>query len=325
MRKALVTGGAGFIGSHLVEKLLAESWQVRVLDNLATGNASNLRPLMHRIEFLRGSINDTGAVQQAVADREVVFHLAALPSVARSVEDPITSHEICATGTLQVLDRARRAGVRRLVYAASSSAYGGTPGTVRTEDDPVAPISPYAASKLTGEHYCQVCTAVYGLETVRLRFFNVFGPRQNADSPYTGVIALFCKAMIEGRIPTIHGDGLQSRDFTYVTNSVHALVQAADAPAASGKVYNIGNGATTTVLDLLRHLNQILGTNTQGIFVPPRPGDVRHSQADITRARRELGYEPSVSFAEGLQRTLDAMRQSDKSLSSKYPRQESNL
>src|SRR4029077_7865463 len=290
---------------HLVESLLAEGWHVRVLDNLSTGRWSNLEPVRNRIEFVSGSITDAGAVRQAVVDREVVFHLAALPSVARSVEDPLTTHEICATGTLQVLDAARGAGVRRVVYAASSSAYGSSPGSLRTEDDATLPLSPYAASKLTGEHYCQVCTAVYGLETVRLRFFNVFGPHQRADSPYTGVIALFCKAMIEGRIPTIHGDGLQSRDFTYVANSVQALLKAADAPAASGKVYNIGNGATTTVLDLLRHLNQILGTNTQGIFVPPRPGDVRHPQADIPRARRELGYEPSVSFAEGLQRTLD--------------------
>jgi UDP-glucose 4-epimerase len=248
-------------------------------------------------------------VRRASADQEVVFHLAALPSVARSLDDPLTTHEVCATGTLNVLDVARRVGVRRVIYAASSSAYGGTPGALRSEDDAVAPLSPYAASKLAGECYCQACTAVYGLETVRLRFFNVFGPRQRADSPYTGVIALFCQAMLEGRAPTVHGDGLQSRDFTYVANSVQALIKAADAPAASGQVYNIGNGGSITVLDLVRHLNELLRTNLQPIFGPARRGDVRHSQADITRARRDLGYEPSVTFAEGFRLTLDAMRQ----------------
>jgi UDP-glucose 4-epimerase len=308
MRKCLVTGGAGFIGSHLVEELVAQGWQVRVLDNLSTGRWSNLQLLEDRIEFVLGSITDAAMVRQAVADREVVFHLAALPSVARSLEDPLTTHEVCATGTLHVLDAARKTGARRFVYAASSSAYGGTPGSLRTEDDPTVPLSPYAAAKLTAEHYCQAYTTVYGLETVRLRFFNVFGPRQNADSPYTGVIALFCKAMAEGRVPIIHGDGLQSRDFTYVDNSVQALLKAADAPAASGKVYNIANGGSTTVLDLIRHLNDILGTNLQGTFAPSRPGDVRHSQADITRARRDLGYEPSVSFAIGLRWTLEALR-----------------
>jgi UDP-glucose 4-epimerase len=306
-RQCLVTGGAGFIGSHLVERLLQMGWRVRVFDNFSTGKSANLATVLDRIELVRGSITDESPTRDAVDGCDVVFHLAALPSVARSLADPLTSHHVCATGTLQVLDAARQAGVRRLVYAASSSAYGGTPGALRTEADPVAPLSPYAASKLAGEHYCEACTTVYGLETVRLRFFNVFGPRQDARSPYTGVIALFAAALLEGRVPSIQGDGLQSRDFTYVANAVQALVRAATAPAAVGQVYNIGNGEATTVLGLVRRLNEILGTHVEPTHGPARPGDVRHSQADITRARRDLGYEPAIPFAEGLQRTVAAL------------------
>jgi UDP-glucose 4-epimerase len=307
-RQCLVTGGAGFIGSHLVERLIDEGWRVRVLDDLSTGKLDNLSAVLHRIELQRGSITEAATASRAVSGCEVVFHLAALPSVARSLTDPITTHHVCATGTLQVLDAARHAGVRRLVYAASSSAYGGTPGTLRTEDDPVAPLSPYAASKLAGEQYCQAFTAVYGLETVRLRFFNVFGPRQDARSPYTGVIALFAAAMLEGRVPTVQGDGLQSRDFTYVANAVQAVVRAADAPAASGQIYNIGNGERTTVRELVRCLGKIVGRTVQPLEAPARAGDVRHSQADISRARRDLGYAPSVSFEVGLRYTVDALR-----------------
>jgi UDP-glucose 4-epimerase len=198
--------------------------------------------------------------------------------------------------------------VRRVIFAASSSAYGDIPGAVRSEDEPVSPMSPYAAAKLAGEFYCRCFTTVYGLETVRLRFFNIFGPRQDARSPYSGVIALFVGAMSEGRVPRIDGDGLQSRDFTYVENAVQALLKAAAAPAAKGNVYNIGNGASSSVLDLVNALNQLLGTNIQPIHGPPRAGDVRHSQADITKARGDLGYEPTVSFVEGLRRTLEAHR-----------------
>ncbi len=225
-----------------------------------------------------------------------------------SVEQPLQVHEVTATGTLNVLDAARRQGVRRLVYAASSSAYGDQPGVARTETDALLPLSPYAAAKLAGEHYCQACTAVYGLETVRLRFFNVFGPRQDAKSPYSGVIALFIAAMSAGRAPTIFGDGQQARDFVYVANVVHALISAADAPAASGKVYNIGNGQSTTIVELVRDLNALLGANIRPTFAPPRAGDVRLSQADITRARADLGYNPKVPFRDGLAATLAAHR-----------------
>lgn len=309
MKRCLVTGGAGFIGSHLVHGLLAQNADVRVLDDFSTGKTANLATVVHRIHLVDGSVTDPDIVRQAVADRDTVFHLAALPSVVKSVEDPILCHEICATGTLRILDAARRQGVRRVVYAASSSAYGDQTGAVRTEGDALMPLSPYAAAKLAGEHYCSCCTAVYGLESVRLRFFNVFGPRQDAKSPYSGVIALFIAALSEDRTPTIFGDGLQTRDFVYVENVVQALIGAAQAKAASGKAYNIGNGQSTTLLDLVRHLNELLGKNIQPNFAPPRAGDVRHSQADIARARQDLGYEPSVSFREGLARTLAAHQQ----------------
>ena len=308
MRKGLVTGGAGFIGSHLVESLLQQNWQVRVLDNLSTGKLANLGVNKERVEFMQGSIVDPAAVSKAVQGCDVVFHLAALPSVARSVEAPLESHEACATGTMNVLDGARRAGVRRVVYAASSSAYGNLPGRQRIESEPLSPLSPYAATKLAGELYCQCFAAVYPLETVRLRFFNVYGPRQDASSPYSGVIALFLTAMCAGRIPRIDGDGLQSRDFFYVANAAQAMSKAADAKSANGNVYNIGNGASITVLDLVRHLNELLGTKIQPTFGPPRQGDVRHSEADISAARRDLGYDPLVSFQEGLRHTMDWYR-----------------
>ena len=308
MAACLVTGGAGFIGSHVVEQLLTQGHRVRVLDDFSTGKGVNLERVKDRIDLRTGSITDQDAVATAVKGMQWVIHLAALPSVQRSIEEPEASHAVCATGTLNVLNAARQAGVRRVVYAASSSAYGDTPGTVRTETDPVSPLSPYAAAKLSGEHYCKSFTAVYGLETVRLRFFNIFGPRQDAKSPYSGVIALFIAAMAAGRTPVIHGDGLQSRDFTYVANAAQAVLKAAEATAAVGNVYNIGNGGSISVLDLVHHLNQLLGSHIQPQFGPERAGDVRYSQADISRARRDLGYEPDVSFHEGLRRTLEAHR-----------------
>jgi UDP-glucose 4-epimerase len=304
----LVTGGAGFIGSHLTEALVAGGHTVRVLDDLSSGTVANLASVKDRVQRIQGSVTAPELVRKAVAGCDVVYHLAALPSVAKSVEQPLASHDVCATGTLTVLDAARQAGVRRVVYAASSSAYGDQPGDVRRETDALIPLSPYAAAKLAGEHYCQCCHAVYGLETVRLRFFNVFGPRQDAKSPYSGVISLFSAAMAKGQAPTVYGDGLQTRDFVYVANVVQALLRAAQAPQAVGNVYNIGNGKSVTILELVQHLNQLLGTKLKAIHAPPRAGDVRHSLADISLARRDLNYEPIVSFPDGLSRTLEALR-----------------
>lgn len=306
MRKVLVTGGAGFIGSHLTEGLLQAGNDVVVLDDLSTGRESNLAAIRDRITLVKGSITDRQTVDQAVRGVEVVFHLAALPSVQRSVETPLLSHEACASGTLNVLEAARLAGARRVVYAASSSAYGDTPGALRHETDAIAPLSPYAAAKLAGEHYCKAFTASYGFETVRLRFFNIFGPRQDPKNPYTGVIALFIDAMSQGKQPIIFGDGLQSRDFTYVLNATQAVMKAADAPRAVGKVYNIGVGGNVTLLDLIAGLNELLGKKLEPVFKEARAGDVRHSQADITAARADLGYEPTYTFMQGLKATLEA-------------------
>jgi UDP-glucose 4-epimerase len=288
--------------------LLARGHQVRVLDNLDTGSSHNLRDIASRIEVQEGSVIDRSCVERAVSGVEWVFHLAALPSVARSVLAPMKTHAVCATGTLEVLDAASRAGVRRLVYASSSSVYGNASLSTRSETDPLSPASPYAVAKLAGEYYCQCFTALYGLETVRLRFFNVFGPRQRADSPYSGVIALFAAALLKGQRPTIHGDGHQSRDFTFVRDVVEGLVLAAGTPEAAGKVYNLGGGARTSVLALLGILQGLLGTSLEPSFLAARQGDVRHSCADITRACAELSYAPSVSLQEGLSRTLETFR-----------------
>jgi UDP-glucose 4-epimerase len=302
---SLVTGGAGFIGSHLVEALTAAGRRVRVFDDLSTGLQSNLAHVHPAPEFVVGDLADAAAVERAMKGASFVYHLGALASVARSVENPIATHNACATGSLNVLDAARRLGVRRVVYAASSSAYGGASDPAgQREDLPIQPLSPYAAAKLTGELYCQAFAHTYGLETVRVRFFNIFGPRQRADSPYSGVIALFIAAMSSGKVPTVHGDGLQSRDFTYVTNAVQALMKAADAPGVSGNVYNVGTGANITVLDLIAALNKLLGTDVKPIHAPSRTGDVRFSRADIRRTQADLGYDPPVTFEDGLERTL---------------------
>ncbi|HIE53210.1 MAG TPA: SDR family oxidoreductase, partial [Armatimonadetes bacterium] len=304
----LVTGGAGFIGSHLVEELVRRGEQVRVVDNLSTGRAENLAPWREDIEFLEGDLSDPAVAQRAVEGVDYVLHQAALPSVPRSVEDPRASHEANVTGTLNLLLAARDAGVKRVVYAGSSSAYGDTPTLPKHEAMPPAPLSPYAASKLAGEYYCRVFHKVYGLETVVLRYFNIFGPRQDPTSQYAAVIPKFITALLRGDLPTIYGDGEQSRDFTYVRNVVEANLLACTAPAAVGEVINVATGTRFTINELFARLRELCGCEVEPLYAPPRPGDVRHSQADIGKAERLLGYRPVVSFREGLKLTVDWFR-----------------
>jgi UDP-glucose 4-epimerase len=309
MTMCLVTGGAGFIGSHLVEALVERGHTVRVLDNFSTGDAANLESVRERVRVFDGDITDLTTVRAAVQGVEVVFHQAALASVPRSVADPMATHQACVNGTLHVLLAAREAGVRRVVYAASSSAYGNSVRLPKCESDPTLPLSPYAVAKLAGEQYCAAFSEVYGLETVRLRYFNVFGPRQTPDSPYAAVIPKFMQAMTSGRSPVLHGDGEQSRDFTFVADVVRANLLAAEAPGISGKVYNIACGRRTSLLELVAHLNTLLGYAIKPTHAPARPGDVRHSQASISRAREDLGYEPATDMLTGLRRCLEWWRQ----------------
>jgi UDP-glucose 4-epimerase len=308
MTRYLVTGGAGFIGSHIAQALVNRGDQVRVLDNLSTGHRSNLDWADGNVDFVEGDVSDAAIVREAVKDVECIFHQAALASVPRSVEAPLDTNAACVTGTVTVLDEARRAGVRRVVYAASSSAYGDQPTSSKRETDLPLPLSPYGAAKLAAEFYCQAFFQTYALETVCLRYFNVFGPRQDPDSPYSAVIPLFISAMLAGKQPTVYGDGQQSRDFTYVENVVHGNLLAAEADGVGGKVINVANGQSTTLLELLRALNELLGTSIEPIFDKPRVGDVLESMADITRARKLLGYEPQIGFDEGLRRSIDYYR-----------------
>jgi nucleoside-diphosphate-sugar epimerase len=305
----LVTGGAGFIGSHIVEALVRQGERVRVLDNLITGKRSNLEHLASRIEFIEGDIRDLETTRRAVEGVNVIFHEAAIPSVPRSVNDPLLNHESNINGTFNVLLAARDAGVRRLVYAASSSAYGEKGTGAKIEDQLPNPLSPYAAAKLVGEYYCQVFTHVYGLETVALRYFNVFGPRQDPSSPYSGVISKFITSLLGGEPPVVFGDGEQSRDFTYVANVVDANLRAAEAPDAAGRVINLGVNQRTTLNQLLAELQKIIGANLTPIYESPRIGDVRHSLADITLAEQLLGFKPIVGLTEGLRYTVDWYRE----------------
>lgn len=305
----LVTGGAGFIGSHVVEALLERGDRVRVLDDLSTGKTTNLDPFLGRIEFVKGSLVDRDAVERAVDGVDVVYHQAALASVPRSVAAPLDTHAACATGTLNLLDAARRCGVRRVVYAGSSSVYGDRTGAAaKNETDLPDPVSPYAAAKASGELYCQAFTAAYGLETVTVRYFNVFGPRQDPNGEYAAVIPKFVIAMLRGERPRIFGDGLQSRDFTYVANVVKGNLLAAEVPAASGKTFNVACGGQLSLIELVAAINRVLGTKIEPIFEPPRAGDVRDSRADISLAREILGYEPTIDFDEGLRKSVEFYR-----------------
>jgi UDP-glucose 4-epimerase len=305
--RVLVTGGAGFIGSHLVEALLARGNPVRVVDNLVTGHRSNLAHLGVAYEWIEGDLADFAVCRRAMEGVDAVLHQAAIPSVPRSVAEPISSHESGPTATLNVLEAARQAGVRRVVFAASSSAYGETLELPKHESMVPDPLSPYAAGKLAGEHYIRVYARTMGVDGISLRYFNVFGPRQDPSSPYSGVISLFARAMAEGRRPVIYGDGGQTRDFTFVANVVSANLRALDFPGKlGGQAVNIGTGRRISLLDLVAAINGALGTGLEPEFRPDRPGDVRDSQADLARARASIGYEPVVGFEEGLRMTLGA-------------------
>jgi UDP-glucose 4-epimerase len=307
MAHYLVTGGAGFIGSHLSEELVRRGHRVRVADSLVTGKRSNLDHVPG-VEFLEGDLADLDFARRAVDGVEVVLHQAALPSVPRSVKDPITSNRANVDATLNVLVAARDAGVRRIVFAGSSSAYGNTETLPKNEEMASNPLSPYALQKVVGEQYLQMFTALYGLETVTIRYFNVFGPRQDPSSPYSGVISLFATALLENRSPTIYGDGEQSRDFTYVANVVDGVLRAADASAASGKVINVATGARISLNQLFEAMRGLIGATVKPQYAASRAGDVRDSQADIRRAQQILGYQPIVPFAEGLRLTVDWYR-----------------
>ncbi len=308
MTSCLVTGGAGFIGSHLVRGLVARGDRVRVLDNLSTGHLHNLAGVSDQIDLIQGDLRDEAAVARAVQGVDTIFHEAALASVPLSVAFPLESHAHCVTGTLVLLNAARQANVRRVVYAGSSSAYGNLPFSSKREADFPTPLSPYAAAKLAGEFYCQAFFQTYGLETVCLRYFNVFGPRQDPSSPYSAVIPIFIAKLLQGERPIIYGDGLQSRDFTYVENVVNANLKAAATQGAAGMTFNVGTGRSVSLLVILEHIQQMLGTKISPHMEPPRVGDVRDSLADISQTEKVLGYAPQVDLEEGLRKTVDFYR-----------------
>ncbi len=306
----LVTGGAGFIGSHLAAELVCRGERVRVVDNLITGKRKNL-DAAPGAEFIEGDLADIDVARRAVEGADYVLHQAAIPSVPRSVKDPITSNRANIDASLNILVAARDAGVKRLVYAGSSSAYGDTPTLPKREDMPTSPLSPYALQKLVAEQYCAMFTRLYGFETVTIRYFNVFGPRQDPSSPYSGVISLFISALVDGRRPTIYGDGETTRDFTYVANVVDGVLRACTAPEAAGQPINVATGGRSSLNQLFAQLRALTGASVEPIYADFRPGDVKHSQADIAKAKRLLGYEPSVSFEEGLKKTLEWYRSTE--------------
>ena len=299
----VVTGGAGFIGSHLSEELERRGERIRVVDSLITGKRSNIAHL-RSVEFVEGDLADIDVARRAVAGADYVLHQAAIPSVPRSVKDPVTSNRANIDATLNVLVAANEARVKRVVFAASSSAYGDAATSPKREDMPTAPLSPYALQKLVGEQYMQLFTKLYGLQTVSIRYFNVFGPRQDPSSPYSGVISLFATALLDGVPPTVCGDGEQTRDFTYVANVVDGVLRACTADA-SGEVINVATGGTISINELCRRMAQLAGVDIRPEYVEARLGDVRNSQADISKARRLLGYEPIVSFEDGLAKTME--------------------
>ena len=309
----LVTGGAGFIGSHLAEELIRRGERVRVVDSLITGKRHNLSHLPD-VEFLEGDLAEPDVARRAVEGVDYVLHQAAIPSVPRSVQDPVTSNRANVDASLNVLVASRDAGVKRVVYAGSSSAYGNTPALPKVETMTPAPLSPYALQKLVAEQYCQMFTALYGLETVTTRYFNVFGPRQDPSSPYSGVISVFITALCEGRRATIYGDGGQTRDFTYIGNAVDGVLRACHAPAVSGEVINVATGGCISLNQLFETVQTLVGSSTTPIYAEPRAGDVRDSQADISKARRLLGYEPTIDFEEGLKKTVAWYRTSSLSV-----------
>lgn len=302
----LVTGGAGFIGSNLVDGLLAKGYRVRVLDNLSTGKKENLAPVLSRIDFIKGDLRNDKHVQKAVRGAAFVFHLGAIASVPQSVVQPVETHEVNVTGTFKLLDASRKAGVRRFVFTSSSATYGETDEFPTSEEDPFRPESPYGVSKAMGELYCKVFSKTYGLETVSLRYFNVFGPRQNPRSHYANVIPIFIKCFLEGIPPEVHWDGKQSRDFVYVDDVVTANILAMTRSGISGESFNIGTRSEARVIDCLKGIQKILGnTKLKAVYKPKRPGDVRRTFADITKARRMLGYKPAMTFTQGLKKTVE--------------------
>ncbi len=305
----LVTGGAGFIGSHVAAELLRRGERVRIVDNLSTGKRGNLQAAPGA-EFIEGDLADLDVAHRAAQGADYVLHQAAIPSVPRSVKDPITSNRSNIDATLNILVAARDAGVKRLVYAGSSSAYGDLPTLPKREDMPTRPLSPYGLQKLVGEQYCAMFTALYRFEAVTIRYFNVFGPRQDPSSPYSGVISVFISALLEGRRPTIFGDGEQTRDFTYVANVVDGVLRACTAPGAAGETINVATGGRVSLNELFAALKVLTGAEVEPVYAEARAGDVKHSQADITKANRLLGYEPIVTFEEGLRRTLEWYRTS---------------
>ncbi|GIU82557.1 MAG: SDR family oxidoreductase [Acidobacteria bacterium] len=309
--KVLVTGGAGFIGSNLAEELIKQGAKVKIIDNFVTGFRENLEEIKGDFDFIEGDINDDKALKKALEGVEIVFHQAALPSVPRSVENPKETHEACVNGTFNLLLKAKECGVRRVIYAASSSAYGNQPTLPKIETMRPEPLSPYAVAKLVGEYYCQVFWQVYGLETICLRYFNVFGPRQNPASMYSGVISIFIDALMKGKTPVIYGDGEQTRDFTYVANVVDANIKAAQTTKGIGMVMNAANGERVSVNQLLEILKKITGKeNVKPEYLPERKGDVKHSQADNTLARELIGYQKIVGLEEGLRLTVEWWKRS---------------